>query len=61
MNLNFLFIVGAIVLIVLAIIGTASSSAQALGVNWDTWASASLLSFFASIAVNRLDWPKPKT
>ncbi len=48
MNLR-LFLIGAVVLIVFAIIGTADASGQALGVSWTTWLCASLLSFFVDL------------
>jgi hypothetical protein len=44
-----LFLIGAIVLIVLGIIASATDSMQALGVWWYTWLMASLLSFFVDL------------
>jgi hypothetical protein len=43
------FLIGAIVLVVLGIIASASDSMQALGVWWYTWLMASLLSFFVDL------------
>lgn len=48
-----IFLIGAIVLIVLGIIASASTSLQALGVWWYTWFMASFLSFLTDILVNR--------
>jgi len=48
-----IFIIGAIVLIVFAIIATAittgSSPGQLFGVTWYTWLCAALLSFFVDL------------
>jgi hypothetical protein len=44
-----IFLVGAVVLIVLGIIASASDSMQSLGVWWYTWLMASLLSFFVDL------------
>lgn len=41
-----LFLIGAVVMIVFAIIGTAAANLQCLGVDWTTWLCASLLSVF---------------
>jgi hypothetical protein len=57
LSLGSIFVLGAVVLMVLAVIGTASSNGQSLGVDWDTWQSAGLLSFFASLLVRGLAWP----
>jgi hypothetical protein len=46
-----LFVIGAIVLIVLGIIASASDSMQALGVWWYTWFMASFLSFLVDLAL----------
>jgi hypothetical protein len=46
-----LFIVGAIVLIVLGIVASASDSMQVWGVWWYTWFMASFLSFLVDIAL----------
>ena len=43
------FIVGAIVLIVFAIIASAASTGQLFDVTWATWVSAALLSFFVDL------------
>lgn len=51
LNLRGLFIVGAIVLVVLEIIAAADATGTALGVQWNVWLGASLLSFFASLIV----------
>jgi hypothetical protein len=48
MNLR-LFLIGAIVLIALAIIATASATGECLGVTWFTWLCASFLSFLVDI------------
>lgn len=47
-----LFIVGAIVLIVLGIIASASSTGQLWSTWWYTWFMASFLSFLVDIALN---------
>ena len=44
-----IFIVGAVVLIVFAIIATAQDSMQLFGVWWYTWLCAALLSFFVDL------------
>ena len=44
-----IFIVGAIILIVFAIIATAATSGVCLGVTAFTWLCASLLSFFVDL------------
>ena len=45
-----IFLLGAIVLIVLAIIATAAASGSCLGVSALTWLCASLLAFFVDLA-----------
>jgi hypothetical protein len=54
MTLRLLFLIGAIVLVVLAIIGAASTSGDVLSVQWPVWLAASLLSYFASIVVSEI-------
>lgn len=44
-----IFIVGAIVLIVFAIIATAQASGDLFSVTWYTWLCAALLSFFVDL------------
>lgn len=44
-----LLLIGAVVLIVLAIIATATATGQALGVTWYTWLCAALLSYFVDL------------
>lgn len=51
-----LFIIAAIVLSVFAIIGTAAASGTCLGVSWSTWLAASLLAYFADVAVGGWVW-----
>jgi hypothetical protein len=46
-----LFVIGAIVLIVLGIVASATDSMQALGVWWYTWFMASFLSFLVDLAL----------
>jgi hypothetical protein len=47
-----IFIVGAIVLIVFAIIATTQASGQLFGVDSFTWLCAALLSYFVDLLVN---------
>ena len=44
-----LFLIGAIVLIVFAIIATAAASGELFGVTWFTWLCAALLSYFVDL------------
>jgi hypothetical protein len=44
-----LFLIGAIVLIVFAIIATAATSGELFGVSWFTWLCAALLSYFVDL------------
>jgi hypothetical protein len=44
-----IFIVGAIVLVVFAIIATAATTGELFGVTWYTWLAASLLSFYVDL------------
>lgn len=44
-----IFLIGAIVLMVFMIIATAAHDGLCLGVTWDTWLGASLLSFFVEL------------
>jgi len=46
-----IFIVGAIVLIVFAIIATASTTGELFSTTWFTWLCAALLSFFVDVLV----------
>lgn len=46
-----IFIAGAIVLIVLGIIASATDSMQALGVWWYTWFMAAFLSFLVDVLI----------
>jgi len=46
-----LFLVGAIVLIVFAIVATAAASATFLSITWATWLCAAILSFFTHLLV----------
>ena len=52
MSLRLLFLIGAAVLLVLAIVGTAAANAEALGVSWTSWLCGGLLSFIASLLVS---------
>jgi uncharacterized membrane protein len=51
LNVRNLFVIGAVVLIVLALIAAADATGTAIGVQWNVWLCGSLLSFFASLLV----------
>jgi hypothetical protein len=51
MSLRLLFLIGAAVLLVLAVVATAAASTEALGVGWTSWLCGGLLSYIASLLV----------
>jgi predicted Na+-dependent transporter len=51
-----LFIIGAIVLIVFAIVASAQATGAWLGVAWPTWLAASLLAYFTDLALGQWKW-----
>lgn len=51
-----LFIIGAIVLSIFAVIASAASTGSCLGVSYSSWLVASLLSYFVDCALGGWVW-----